>query len=185
MVRLNLISRLGAPTDGSPGRSSPPSFASLGVKWVSTPQIKCSTRYTGNDAAGEFRCRAGAGWAAFPLVEGGPFMSLHSFLQRECFSSGRDWSIAQVRAGGYGAQGAARLGRPPVPQLGTPPAALGGATQRRAAKLTSGQRTRIGVTSIVPRPLVAAATMSSSLFSSTGVTPAFQWKICRFQAPPV
>ncbi len=82
-------------------------------------------------------------------------------------------------------RGAARLGRPPVPQLGTPPAALGGATQRRAAKLTSGQRTRIGVTSIVPRPLVAAATMSSSLLSSTGVTPAFQWKICRFQAPPV
>src|SRR5215472_5381530 len=56
--------------------------------------------------------------------------------------------------------------------------------QRRAAKLITGQRTRIAVTSRVPRPAATAARMSSSLLSSTGVTLGFQWKICRFQAPP-
>jgi hypothetical protein len=58
------------------------------------------------------------------------------------------------------------------------------AAQRRLAKLTTGHRTSVDVPSIVPRPAAAAAVMSSSLLSSVGVTPGFQWKICRFQAPP-
>lgn len=56
--------------------------------------------------------------------------------------------------------------------------------QRRLAKLMTGQRTRMLVTSSVPLPAATAARISSSLLSSVGVTPAFQWKICRFQAPP-
>jgi hypothetical protein len=40
---LNLISRSRASADGLPSRDDSPSFASLGVKWVSNPQIKCST----------------------------------------------------------------------------------------------------------------------------------------------
>ncbi len=40
---LNLISRSRASAHGSRSRSDSPSFASLGVKWVSNRQIKCST----------------------------------------------------------------------------------------------------------------------------------------------
>jgi hypothetical protein len=45
----------------------------------------------------------------------------------------------------------------------------------------TGQRTRFEVTSREPLPAATAARMSVSLDSSVGVTPGFQWKICRFQ----
>src|SRR5712692_2282077 len=59
-----------------------------------------------------------------------------------------------------------------------------GSSYRRLAKLTTGQRTRVEVISKVPRPVLTAALISSSLLSSVGVTPCFHLKICKFQAPP-
>ena len=75
--------------------------------------------------------------------------------------------------GGHSLPGGAGLLRPAPRQA-----------YRSAAKFTTGQRTSTFVATRVPWPWAAAAMMSSSLLSSVGVTPGFQVKIWRFQAPP-